>query len=238
MRTIWLRARAPFAAFRWMQAGVWRATSPVIPPSAAWGLVLNLAGIETRVDPSAITTQVNHSAPPLQLAVGEARQAGRAVLYQQLHAYPVGSSGAELAKRSHGAKYWIAPVRREILIDFDVVIGVRSRDELLLDNVLAGLRGELSHRRYGLPFAGDNNFLFDQIDIMQEPPPARWYTRVASGERARKGSCRLTVAIDRSDSSQTKTLVFAPIESPTIEPPSSSWIWTPLEPAVDTAADE
>lgn len=226
MRTLWLRARAPFAAFRWMQAGVWRATSPVIPPSAAWGLVLNLAGIETRADASTVTTQVRSTAPPLQLAVGEAHHADRAILYQHLHAYPVGSSGAELAKRSHGAKYWIAPVRREVLVDFDVVIGVRSRDESLLDDVSSGLRGEMPHRRYGLPFAGDNNFLFDQIDIVRQPPVVRWYTRVVSGERARKGSCRLTVAIDRSDSSQTSTFVFAPIENPTMEPPASSWIWT------------
>ncbi|HWN68765.1 MAG TPA: CRISPR-associated protein Cas5, partial [Haliangium sp.] len=48
MNTLWLRLRAPFAAYRWLQAGVYRATSPIIPPSAAWGLLLNLAHIETR----------------------------------------------------------------------------------------------------------------------------------------------------------------------------------------------
>ena len=47
-RTLFLLLDAPFAAFRWLQAGVYRGTFPVIPPSAGWGLALNLAGIETR----------------------------------------------------------------------------------------------------------------------------------------------------------------------------------------------
>src|SRR5690606_31673513 len=68
--TLWLRLRAPFAAFRWMQAGVYRATSPVIPPSAAWGLVLNLAGVETRGEDDGTTTQIRADAPPLCLAIG------------------------------------------------------------------------------------------------------------------------------------------------------------------------
>ena len=47
-RTLFLLLDAPFSAFRWMQAGVYRGTFPVMPPSAAWGLALNLAGLETR----------------------------------------------------------------------------------------------------------------------------------------------------------------------------------------------
>src|SRR5438132_1289702 len=47
-RTLFLRLDAPFSAFRWLQAGVYRGTFPVMPPSAAWGFALNLAGIETR----------------------------------------------------------------------------------------------------------------------------------------------------------------------------------------------
>ena len=53
--TLWLRVQAPFAAFRWLQAGVHRATSPVIPPSTAWGLLLNLAHVETRAAEDGVT---------------------------------------------------------------------------------------------------------------------------------------------------------------------------------------
>jgi CRISPR-associated protein Cas5t len=251
MTPLWLRIRAPFAAFRWMQAGVYRATSPVIPPSAAWGLILNLAHIETRAsDPDAEITTVRADAPPLCVAVGQvprsevssadpeitasgtaadqARQTEVAVLYQQLHAYPVGASGKEFAPRARGAKYWIAPVRREILVGLDCVLGVRG-DAAVCERVIRGLRGDLEQPRYGLPFAGDNSFLIDRIDVLDEPCAARWYARVQAGDDPAPASCRLTVAIDRRDSSKTRSELFVPSE-PVSQPPEHAWTWCPREP--------
>lgn len=229
--TLWLRIRAPFAAFRWMQAGVYRATSPVIPPSAAWGLVLNLAHVETRAG-DAVTTLIRDDAPPLCLAIGAVgdQPPEVATLYQQLHSYPVGASGKELAGRAHGAKYWIAPVRREVLVGFDCVLGVRSGDEELLRRVVLGLRGELGEPRYGLPFAGDNNLLVDRIDVLDGPEVARWYAPMREDAGPQRGSCRLTVAIDRADSSRTRSVLFAPTD-PQASPPDDAWIWTPDAPA-------
>src|SRR5436189_4620611 len=40
---------APFAAFRTFTAGWYRPTATFLTPSAAYGLLLNLAGIETRL---------------------------------------------------------------------------------------------------------------------------------------------------------------------------------------------
>jgi CRISPR-associated protein Cas5t len=68
--TIFLRLDAPVAAWRWLQAGVYRGTFPVIPPSAAWGLVLNLAGIESRGGLSEVVTSIRDDAPVLDIAVG------------------------------------------------------------------------------------------------------------------------------------------------------------------------
>ena len=114
VRTLFLRIEAPFAAFRWLQAGVYRGTFPVIPPSAAWGLALNLAGIETRGPLNEPVTSIRPDAPHLWIAVGVLRAGQRSTLYQQLHTYPVGSAGKELKPRTRGAKYWIAPgIRRE-----------------------------------------------------------------------------------------------------------------------------
>ncbi len=231
MVTLWLRLQAPFAAFRWMQAGVWRATSPIIPPSAAWGLALNLAGLETRAAAPGSTTLVREDAPALELAIGQTAPATSATLYQQLHVYPVGNSGKENKQRTHGAKHWITPTRRELLVGLDAIIGVRSDDGDLLGRIPEGLRGGLDDRRYGLPFAGDNNLLFDRITVVDTPPPARWYARMAPGEQPRKGSCRLTVGIDRSDSSRTTTMIFAPTAAAQISPPDSAWTWTPRPPA-------
>jgi CRISPR-associated protein Cas5t len=230
MKTLWLRVRAPFAAFRGFQAGVYRATSPVMPPSAAYGLVLNLAGIEMRAPNPGPTTLIRDDVPKLRIAIGVASPAEKGSLYQQLHSYPVGNSGKELAARTHGAKYWIVPVRRELLIGFDGIIGVQSADDDLFNRIRRGLRGDFDEARYGLPFAGDNNFLFDRIDIAEPPATTRWYTRIQPDEPPRKGSCRLTVGIDRADNSKTSSYLFAPIETQSTFPPESAWTWTPDSP--------
>lgn len=228
MALLWLHLRAPFAAFRWMQAGVWRGTSPVIPPSAAWGLVLNLAGIDTRDAQSGETTLVREDAPRLELALGsqDAKETERSTLYQQLHSYPVGNSGKELKARAHGQKYWIAPVRRELLVGFDALVGVRT-EEALVKRMVDGLNGRLDGARYGLPFAGDNNLLFDRIDVLPAPPPSHWYTPVRREQGARRGSCRLTIAIDREDASRTTSALFAPTEERLAAPPEEAWVSVP-----------
>lgn len=232
MARAWLRVQAPFAAFRGMQAGVYRTTAPVIPFSAAWGLVLNLAGIDTREDGSRVTTLVRKDVPCLRLAIGEMRRAEVSTLYQQLHSYPVGTSGKELREKTRGAKYWIAPVRREVLVGLDVVIGVETGEERLLARVRRGLAGDWNSDRYGLPFAGDNNFLLDRVDVFDEPLEweVGWYVPLRPGDAPRRGSCRLTVGIDREDNSRTTSVLCAPLERPSREPPEEAWIWTPREP--------
>jgi CRISPR-associated protein Cas5t len=226
MQRLYLHIQAPFAAFRGMQAGVYRSTMPIIPPSAAYGLVLNLAGIESRGEDDGTTTQMRSDLPPLRLALGQVRDASVSTLYQQLHSYPVGNSGKEFQHRTHGAKYWIAPVRREVLVGLDVVIGVESADAELLVAIRSGLRGELERPRYGLPFAGDNNFLFDRIDALTVAPSARWFTPLTD-DQPRASSVRLTVAIDRADASRTRTALLAPDGQATPTPPDAAWLCVP-----------
>jgi CRISPR-associated protein Cas5t len=231
METLWLRLRAPFAAFRGLQAGVYRTTAPVIPPSAAWGLVLNLAGIETRLGGD-VVTGVDPRAPALCLAVGAVTFGEVSTLYQQLHSYPVGNSGKDdLKPKAKGSKFWITPVRREVLVGFDCVLGVRAEERSLYERVGRGLRGELEGARYGVPFAGDNNLLFDRIEVLDAPIEAHWYARLGPDTPARRHSCRLTVGIDRADSSRTTTMLAAPLEHRQAQPPEAAWFWTPRPPA-------
>jgi len=230
MRTLWLRIKAPFAAFRYFQAGVYRATSPTIPHSAAWGLILNLAGIDVRIKQNEAITEIDPSAPRLCIAIGAIEHGEPNTLYQQLHSYPVGSSGKEFAERTRGTKYWIAPAKREVLVGLDAVIGVKSIDEELLDRVMSGLSGELELERYGLPFAGDNNFLFDDIRVINLPEPAYWYRPMSERGSPQKGSCRLSVKIDRVDSSKSVSVLCAPTVTRSELPPAEAWIWTPDEP--------
>jgi CRISPR-associated protein Cas5t len=126
METFWLQVRAPFAAFRGFQAGVYRSTSPVIPPSVAYGLVLNIAGIEMRAASNGATTLIRSDVPRLRLAIGLLKVAERNSIYQQLHSYRVGTDEKTktMAALTKGAKYQIVPVRREVLVDYEGVIGV------------------------------------------------------------------------------------------------------------------
>lgn len=228
MNTFWLKIHAPFAAFRGFQAGVYRSTSPVMPPSTAYGLVLNLAGIEMRDYSNSKTTEILKNVPCLRLAIGVVQAPEKSSIYQQLHSYPVGNSGKELATLTKGSKFWITPVRRELLVDYVGIIGIQTVDETLQEQIKKGLRGELEKPRYGLPFAGENNLLFDRIDLIAEPPPeTHWYARLMPDDAPRKGSCRLTVGIHRTDNSRTTSFLYAPLNS--ILPPETAWTWTPAE---------
>lgn len=226
---LWIYLRAPFAAYRLLQAGVYRASSPTIPPSAAWGLLLNCAAIDTRGSMEELATPIREDAPRLRVAVGLVGAAGVATLYQQLHSYPVGEEGKEREASTRGAKYWIAPARREVLVDLQAVIGVHGTTEIL-DQIRAGISGTLGAPRYGLPFAGDNNFLFDRLEVVDLAPAVHWYTPVAGDSPPREGTTRVTVAIDRRDASRTQTALVAPAPNATSRPPDEAWFWVPRTP--------
>ena len=227
METVWLHIRAPFAAFRQFQAGGYRSTYPVIPPSAAYGLVLNFAGIEMRGPLTGVTTSIRAALPSLRVAVGLHTRPGVAKIFQQLHSYPVGGAANQLSRRTHGAKYFISPVRRELLVGYDGVIGVQTPDSALAESVRQGVRGELELDRYGLPFLGDNNLMIDEVSLLTEPRPAWWYSRIVAGDPPRPGACRLTAAIDRLDNSRTIGIPMAPLVRPSVLPPETCWITTP-----------
>ena len=224
--TLFLLLDAPFAAFRWLQAGVFRGTFPVIPPSAAWGLALNLAGIESRGDVNHVVTPVRPDTPRLDVAVGVIHRGQRSTLYQQLHGYPVGNSGGALQARAHGQKYWIAPARREMVVGLLCVVGVRGPASVV-ERIPRGLAGTLDVDRYGLPFAGDNQFLFSRIDVVDFPEGVRWYVPVLPGETPAE-STRLTTVIDRVEGSRTRAPLFAPMPAPGPCPPEA---WVAVGPA-------
>ncbi|MEB3828823.1 CRISPR-associated protein Cas5 [Phormidium sp. CCY1219] len=230
---LWIRAIAPFAAYRYFQAGSYRSTMPILPPSAALGLVLNLAAIEMRESVDDVTTQIRKDIPHLCLAIGTITPPERtytSTLYQQLHSYPVGKPGENLKEYVQGQKYWIVPVRREILANLDMAIALKNPEDGLVDRILRGLNGEFNAQRYGLPFAGDNNLLFDRLEILQRPPETYWYERIELDAAPKLGTCRLTVGINRKNNSETTSFLYAPVEEPSIYPPDSAWTWTPKAP--------
>lgn len=228
---------APFAVFRPYTAGWFRPTAKFLTPSAAFGLLLNLAGIETRLpeedeahDGKQPTTYMRSDLPAFRIALGVPEVEGRPAfpreqtIYQQLHNYPVGASGKERAADAHGCKYNITPVRRGFLAGLQAIIFVDAGAEIE-DRIRRGLAGTLDVPRYGLPFLGDNSFLPDRLEPLSEDIPTFWYERLeGNGSPIRPHSTRLTIWIDRSDMSRTRSSLFAPASVSSPEPPGTAWV--------------
>lgn len=220
-----LRVTAPFAAFRPMAAGSFRPTADFLTPSAAFGLLLNIAGVEMRgaEEKSGGTTLIANSLPPVRLAIGACSFPERQQLFQQLHNYPVGTSGKEKAHLAKGSKYNIKPVFRAFLSDFDAIIAVEAPE--LEPEIRKGLHGK-SSRRYGLPFLGDNSFLPDRLEEAPESAGAHWYCALdhTSSPLEKRRIARLTITINREDMAGTKSRLFAPLKEASPEVPAAAWV--------------
>lgn len=240
MEEFFIHVKAPFAAFRYFQAGNYRVTMPTMPHSAAYGLILNLAGIEMRTAKNEKTTLIKnavkdysfkneHTVPSFKIAIGDLENTSRGSVYQQLHDYPPAAKEIQLL-RAKGTKPRILPTRREFLIGLNTVIGIKTEIPEFKQIIQDGLNGG-TENRYGLPFAGDNNFLFDSIEVLDNPNiPAIWYYPVSADEIPETETVRLTVGINRLDNSETKAPLFAVTKEKSFEPPSDAWVWTPREP--------
>ena len=225
MEKLWLHVRAPFATYSTLRAGTYRDTMPIMPPSAAYGLILNLAGIEMRGNPNQPITPIRADLPPLKLAFG--RVAGAfsevSVLLQHMHNYPVGSTGKEHKLKTHGSKHWIEPTCRETIVNLDMMLGIIA-DPILISRVKQGLTGEDDRPRYGFPFAGDNSYLFDRIDCVDEPLPSHWFVSIDSILELEPGAVSLTVEIDRHAPSKTKSLLFSATKDSFTSLPDRDWL--------------
>lgn len=225
METLWLHICAPFASFPNLRTGTYRDTMPIMPPSAAYGLILNLAGIEMRGSLRKSITPIRSDLPTLKLAFGRVADSISevSVILQNLHTYPIGQTGKEHKPRTHGNKYWIEPTYREIIVNLDMMLGIRANSEPI-DRVRQGLEGKSDHPFYGFPFAGDNNFLFDRIDCLDKPLPTYWFVPSDSNLDLEPGAVSLTVEINRQNPSQTRSILFSAIKNAVDYLPDSEWI--------------
>jgi len=223
-----LRLLAPFGAFRQFTAGSYRPTAPFVTPSAAYGMLLNFAGIEMRWDDGKSSmTRTRQDLPGMAIALGTTQLPEVQTLYQQLHNYPVGATGRERAEECKGNKYNIQPIRREFLSGIDASLYVRCDDSALEVRIVEGLAGnwEGAGRRYGLPFLGDNNLLIDKVGVEAAAAQTRWLRLLTSADRqARSGRMRLPITIDRADMTQTRAGLFAWSETESSEPPDDAWV--------------
>jgi|GEM_PF-263035 len=241
-----LYVQAPFAAFRTFSAGWYRPTAPFLTPSAAYGLALNVAGIESRRDDGlSEMTLTQFGLPFVRIAVGavaEPRVSAHAqdalsnssetsklplptvhTLFQQLHNYPVGGTGKERKESTKGNKYNITPVKREFLANLRACVVLDGNPDLE-QRVREGLTNP-APGRYGIPFLGDNAFLIDRLEVREVPPASHWYCNLgeANSPTTLPHSTRLTVWIDRQRMSRTQSSLFAPQTKATEEIPSEAW---------------
>jgi len=220
--------KAPFAAFRHLTAGSYRPTAPFPTPSAVYGLLLNVAGIESRFDDGkSPVTLTRTGLPALELALGAVSMPEVHSLYQQLHNYPVGTTGRERAPDCKGNKYNIQPIRRELLSGVDLRLDVRG-DSPTIERIRCVLRGEPpvpGHVRYGLPFLGDNNLLLDVLREEEDPgTPARWLVPASQDLPHGTLRMRLTISIDRADMTRTRSGIFTIDPDHTATPPDAAWV--------------
>jgi CRISPR-associated protein Cas5t len=235
-----LYVEAPFAVCRTFTAGWFRPTATFLTPSAAYGLLLNVAGVETRLreedpehDRECPASLHRRGLPAVRLALGIPALGGGAnpfpqvqSVFQQLHNYPVGTTGKDHASKTHGNKYNITPVRREFLSDLRAIVCMDAPVELE-EKVRRGLVGGSHEGRYGLLFLGDNQFLLNRLEETS-PKPTHWYERLTQtiAQRPLPRTTRLTVCIDRADLSRTTSYLYAPTE--TAEPDPSDGAWTSI----------
>lgn len=224
---LFLQMHAMFGAYWVPYMGGLQTTLPVPPPTAIAATVLNIACIDTR-DNSPPYFDVREDVTPLCVTVGEVKPAGRGEIYQHMHVHPVKPLSPEERAKSHGFKVKVEPARRQILTDLNIVLGIATADRALLDRIVAGVQGKLDAPRYGFIYAGSSDFCFDRIEVLDRPPPVRWYARL-DPRQPRPGSHRFPTRIDRKGSAST-ACILAPLEHPTDTPPESAWIWTPKEP--------
>lgn len=221
---LFVYVQAQFAAFRHFSAGSFRQTADFITPSAAYGLLLNAAGLEMRsYKPSLPMTVIGENLPHFKLALGARQLPVRHTLFQQLHNYPVGSSGKDNKEGAKGSKYNIAPARRAFLSGVRGYICIDGNSGFE-DQLKAGLDGNLK-RSYGLPFLGDNSCLLDRLEVSRPPDSAYWFVKVTENDMGMHAGdiTRLSIKIDRADMSKTETALFMPQQSQG-EIPEDAWI--------------
>jgi CRISPR-associated protein Cas5t len=219
-----LYIQAPFAVFRTFSAATLRPTADFITYSAAYGLILNVAGIEMRQDSDKEPmTLIRGNLPKFHLAIGALELPETHSVFQQAHNYPVGNTGKEHEPFTKGSKYNIKPMRRVFLSGIKAYLCIRGNDELE-QGVINGLSGN-NPQRYGLPFLGDNNFFLDRIEPVAALSPARWLIPFddSQGAGPAGGMTRLTISIDRANMARTKSGLFAPNKIAEQAIPDNAW---------------
>lgn len=222
-----LNIQAPFASWRSFSTGRAQGVLPVIPPSAAFGLFLNLAGIEMKagvLEKMKGNTYFCHpnrdDLPHLEVATGTCSDMSSGELIHHMHGYvqtvSKGTLGGKKQKEYedsfHGRKFSIFLGRRKYLNGYNGLVACRNNPE-----IISKIRHNLEHGTDDVPFAGSTNLTFDVIREVDNQE-CHWYVK---SETAR--SIPLTISVHRSKKDTSVRRLFTRSGNATKSPPENAW---------------
>lgn len=218
MQEIIIELKAPFLSCRTFNSG-YGYTTPTIPHSGAYGLVLNLAGFNMldygkepiQAGKEALVYPCVKDMPGLEISVGLISTGNISALLHQYHKHSL-TPGVDI--EYFGRKPIVSIGKREYVSSYHGVIGVRGDDDII-EKVSRGTKECYG----GIPFAGQRNLFFSEINLVSGVK-AKWFkTDLDRGEQ----TIFLTTGIDRADSSNTKGELFA-LSAETESIPASAWV--------------
>lgn len=230
MKNAIIGLKAPFLSYRPFNVGSeYNYTLPTIPHSAAYGIGLNLAGIEMKdngIKTGGIREAIDNL-PKLQIAVGVHTKSCDSEIGKLLHqnhnyvktaslAKSLGKTQKELDKIYGYRKYSIAPSNREYISNYHGFIALRSDDEDLIDSIINGIDNCIG----SVPYAGRTNQFFSHI-YQAGNDLVHWYSIADNG-----GSpLDLTTSIrDRKESTKTIVRRFFLSKEASIFPSENCWV--------------
>lgn len=219
-----------FGAFRTRgEIGGLKRTLSFMPPSAAYGILLNYAAIEMFTEDG----KLRKGLPSVSLALGTPKLPEKFSILSHWHTKDGQSircsEGAEEALRKHWSvpvsdgeklkksdliyKWQIRPVWLGFLYEVDCYVMVRC-EPFLLDRIKDGLEMKLE-RKGGLPYLGTNFCPIHISELVESVPECLWFRRVKRDEdvsfTSDAGRAELwPIVIDRTNGARSEHGMFRP----------------------------
>ena len=204
MRFIYFKA--PFGAFRPLKTVELATTTEFITYSAAYGLLLGLAGVDRQRKKEFAGTRI---------AIGCKRLPRIGRTFQQLIQGKRVMSG-------DGGQLNLRPFWREVLFDLEGYIGLDNPSLEAL--VTEGINEPTTLDYWGLPFMGDNNFFLERIEVRDKPELCQWFYPFTGNRLQRGGRLHfLSVWTDYEANTRSRGLLFT-LTQQQESPPLDAWI--------------
>lgn len=173
-----LRVQAPMAVSRPLVTNHQRGTYQVLSPSLIYGLICNIAGIETRImKEGSVSYTMRDDVPPIDFNIGYTKMPITSTVYE--HTLKLMQNSNELAKlgdaRINKCRQSIQPKRTSYLYGIDMYIIVHADEHIIrrihryMDGILDPMMNT-PDMRYGGLFLGSNNCILSSLAVVDTVP--------------------------------------------------------------------